>query len=82
MDTAIQVHNHTVSLDLTLEDNARLADVKRAINMIKGIVKVRIKTVAKKKTGMELALEDIAEGRINHYSSLDELKAKFADVQR
>lgn len=34
------------------------------------------------KTGMELAMEDIAEGRINHYSSLDELKAKFTDVQR
>lgn len=29
---------------------------------------------------IDAALDDVKEGRINHYASLDELKAKFANV--
>lgn len=55
-------------------------DDKRAITMLQLLLASGLFT--QQKTGMELAMEDIAEGRINHYSSIDELKAKFADVQR
>lgn len=52
---------------------------KRATTMLQLLLASGLFT--QQKTGMELAMEDIAEGRINTYSSLDELKAKFADVQ-
>lgn len=54
-------------------------DDKRATTMLQLLLASGLFT--QQKTGMEMAMEDIAEGRINTYSSLDELKAKFADVQ-
>lgn len=46
-------------------------DDKRATTMLQLLLASGLFTV--EKTGMELAMEDIAEGRINNYSSLDEL---------
>ena len=34
----------------------------------------------KQRPSIDAALEDVKEGRINHYASLEELKAKFAQV--
>ncbi len=34
----------------------------------------------KQRPSIDAALEDVKEGRINHYASLEELKAKFAHV--
>lgn len=52
---------------------------KRATTMIQLLLASGLFT--QKKSGMEMALDDIAAGRVNHYSSLDELKKKFEDVQ-
>ena len=41
---------------------------KRATTMLQLLLASGLFTV--QKTGMELAMDDIAEGRINHYSSL------------
>ena len=51
-------------------------DDKRATTMLQLLLASGLFT--EKKSGMELAMQDIAEGRINHYSSLEELKSKFA----
>lgn len=53
---------------------------KRATTMLQLLLASGLFT--EQKSGMELAMDDIAEGRINNYSSLEELKAKFANVQR
>ena len=50
-------------------------DDKRAQTMIQLLLASGLFT--QKITGMELAIDDISAGRVNHYSSLDELKRKF-----
>ncbi|MBQ0056287.1 MAG: hypothetical protein KBT20_01410 [Bacteroidales bacterium] len=55
-------------------------DDKRATTMLQLLLASGLFT--QQKTGLQMAMDDIAEGRINNYSSLDELKTKFADVQR
>ncbi|MBQ0056283.1 MAG: hypothetical protein KBT20_01390 [Bacteroidales bacterium] len=74
MNTTMQIPSQTISLDITLDENVKLADVKRAINMIKGIVKVKTKTVTKKETGLERAFEDLEAGRVSGpFNSAEEL---------
>lgn len=74
MSTAIQIPSQTISLDITMDENVKLADIKKAINMIKGILNVKVKPVARKKTGMELALEDVKAGRTSGpFNSAEEL---------
>lgn len=34
----------------------------------------------RQRPSIDAALDDVKEGRINHYTSLDELKTKFANV--
>ena len=69
-------------LDITLEDNAVVADIKKAIKMIKGIADVRIlpskqenritPSLAKK---IEKARKDFAEGRYTECKTKEELEA-------
>ena len=69
-------------LDITLEDNAVVADIKKAIKMIKGIADVRIQpskqenvitpSLAKK---IEKARKDFAEGRYTECKTKEELEA-------
>ena len=69
-------------LDITLEDNAMVADIKKAIQMIKGIASVRIlpakqeniitPSLAKK---IEKARKDFAEGRYTECKTKEELEA-------
>jgi copper chaperone CopZ len=69
-------------LDITLEDNAMVADIKKAIQMIKGIASVKIlpakqenvitPSLAKK---IEKARKDFAEGRYTECKTKEELEA-------
>ena len=60
----------SMTLDYDLDD-------KRAVTMINLLLASGLFT---QRPSIDAALEDVAAGRINHYSSLDELKAKFAHV--
>ena len=69
-------------LDITLEDNAIISDIKKAIQMIKGISSVRIlptkqenvitPSLAKK---IEKARKDFAEGNYTECKTKEELEA-------
>lgn len=74
MIQTMQIPNQTISLDITMDDTISLKDVKRTINMIKGIVDVKVKPIAKKKSGLELAYEDVENGRVSGpFTSADDL---------
>lgn len=69
-------------LDITLENNAMVADIKKALKMIKGIASVRVAhpkhdntispALAKK---IEKARQDYAEGRYTECKTPEELTA-------
>lgn len=58
MEATMPIPSKTVSFDITLDEGVRLADVKKAINMIKGITKVKVKSRTAKET-TEFPLEDL-----------------------
>lgn len=55
----------TIHLDISLDSNAVIADIKKAIEMIKGITGVRIsvneETIS---SGIDKGLEDIDKGNV------------------
>lgn len=57
----------TIHLDVSLDSNAVVADIKKAIEMIKGITEVRIFDTAESvKSGIDKGLEDIDKGNVYH----------------
>lgn len=58
-------------LIVTVEDPSLINDLKRAIKMMRGVSKISVKRT--KKTGMDLAREDVKAGRVISYSCKEEL---------
>ena len=58
-------------LNVTYSDEAMLKDIRKAISMVKGVVKVS-KPRRKRLSGYEQARLDVKEGRVVSYDSLDD----------
>jgi hypothetical protein len=58
-------------LIVTVEDASLINDLKRAIKMMRGVSKISVKRT--KKTGMDLAREDVKAGRVTSWNSVDEM---------
>ena len=56
---------------VTVSDPAMLTKLKNAIKMLDGVSSISI--LKPKKTGLELAEEDKAKGRVTHWNSVDEM---------
>ena len=58
-------------LVLTVENESILPSLKKVLGSIEG---VRVKKMTrKKKTGLELAIEDVEAGRVTEWNSVDEM---------
>ena len=64
----------STSIILDYDKNDKRAETMIELLLASGLFKIRVPSI-------EYALEDFAEGHIDHYNSLDELKQKFANVQ-
>lgn len=63
-------------LEITLEENAVVADIKKALMLIRGIASVRVGRQAKEETLNATtikAIEDVKAGRTHKASSVDDL---------
>ena len=58
-------------LILTIENESILPSLKKVLGSIDG-VKVK-KMTHKKKTGLDLAIEDVEAGRVTEWNSVDEM---------
>ena len=58
-------------LVVTLSDPTMLTKLKNAIKMLNGVSSISI--LKPKKTGLELAEEDKAKGRVTRWNSVDEM---------
>ena len=56
---------------VTVSDPTRLTKLKDAIKMLDGVSSISI--LKPKKTGLELAEEDKAKGRVTQWNSVDEM---------
>lgn len=70
----------TLHLDINLEDNAVVADIKKAIKMIKGITAVRVTTLSRENVitpslakKIAKARQDYVEGRYTECRTKEEL---------
>lgn len=63
----------STSIILDYDKNDKRAETMIELLLASGLFKKRVPSI-------ESALEDIAEGRIHYYNSLDELKQKFANM--
>lgn len=61
------------SVILDYDNNDKRAETMIDLLLASGLFKKRVPSI-------DVALDDIAEGRIHHYDSLDELKSKFTNV--
>ena len=68
MDTSV-INNH--QLLVTVSDPTMLTKLKNAIKMLNGVSSISI--LKPKKTGLELAEEDKAKGRVTQWNSVDEM---------
>ena len=68
MDTSII---NEPQLLVTVSDSTMLTKLKNAIQMLNGVSSISI--LRPKKTGLELAEEDKAKGRITQWNSVDEM---------
>jgi hypothetical protein len=59
-------------LIVTLDSGVNIANVRRAISMLKGVTKV-MQPRAKRMSSYERSLRDLEEGRVYEYDSLDDL---------
>jgi len=59
-------------LIVTLDSDVNIANVRRAISMLKGVTKV-MQPRAKRMSSYERSLRDLEEGRVYEYDSLDDL---------
>ena len=63
-----------MQFSITLEENAMVSEIKRAIKMIKGISAVKlVRSKTPRKSGIELALDDVKKGRVKTWSSVDDM---------
>ena len=63
-----------VHLDITLEQDAMVNDIKKAIKMLRGIASVKlVHAKTTKKSGIEKALDDVKAGRVYHAENVDDL---------
>jgi len=61
------IHSDTLHLDISLDKNAVVADIKKAIEMIKGITRVRVSDSEESEmSGIDRGLEDIERGNVFH----------------
>ena len=58
-------------LVVTVSDPTMLTELKNAIKMLNGVSSISI--LKPKKTGLELAEEDKAKGRVTRWNSVDEM---------
>ena len=58
-------------LTVSIEDVSLLAQIRKAISMLRGVAAVSLKR--QKKTGMDRAIDDIKKGRVYEASSVDDL---------
>ena len=58
-------------LTVSIEDASMLEQIKQAISMLRGVSSVTLK--GRRKTSMDRAIEDIEQGRVYKYDSLDDL---------
>lgn len=58
-------------LTVSIEDVSMLDQIKQAISLLRGVSSVTLKR--SKKTSMDRAIEDIEQGRVYKYDSLDDL---------
>ena len=68
MDTSV-INNP--QLLVTVSDPTMLTKLKNAIKMLNGVSSISI--LKPKKTGLELAEEDKAKGRVTQWNSVDEM---------
>ena len=59
-------------LIVTLDSGVNIANVRRAISMLKGVTKV-MQPRPKRMSSYERSLRDLDEGRVYDYDSLDDL---------
>ncbi len=64
-------------LTLNIENPAVLPGIKEFLDKIQGVTIVSSTSVRKRKTGIDLALEDVRKGRVNTYKSSEELFQKL-----
>jgi hypothetical protein len=58
---------------VTVSDPTMLTKLKNAIKMMNGVSSISISIMRPKKTGLELAEEDKAKGRVTQWNSVDEM---------
>ena len=58
-------------LIVDIKDMSLINDIKKAISMLRGVSSVTLKR--RRKTSMDRAIEDIEQGRVYKYDSLDDL---------
>lgn len=56
---------------VSISDPSLLNKIKNAIGMLNGVSSISV--LKPKKTGLELAEEDIAKGRVTHWNSAEEM---------
>ena len=74
-DATTAVAKPCPQLLLTIEDESMIKDIRKALKMIKGVVKVGIqrpKATNKKYAALDEALADVREGRVSTYASLED----------
>lgn len=65
-------------LIVTVDDASIIADLKRAIKMMRGVSKITI--VKPQKAEIELAREDAQAGRVTRWSGVDEIFDKLSSA--
>lgn len=58
-------------LIINIEDKTILPHLKKILGAIQGVTIA--KSQHKKKSGLDVALDDIRKGRVNHYDSIDDM---------
>ncbi|MCC8120388.1 MAG: hypothetical protein LIP09_16840 [Bacteroidales bacterium] len=58
-------------LMVTIEDSSKVSTIKKLLQMIEG-VHVSLPPKKKRKTGIDLAYEDVAAGRVTRYNSFSD----------
>ena len=67
----LEIKTNMTQLTVSIEDVSMLDQIKQAISLIRGVSSVTLKRG--RKTSMDRAIEDIEQGRVYKYDSLDDL---------
>ena len=68
---------------VNIEDMSMLKDIKKAISLLKGVASVKVKRATKKEyditktAGYREAMDDIKNGRVTTYDSVEDLFQKL-----